>query len=183
VASGAPDLVPGDNNASTSTVVNTSADLQMVLTASNPVPLVNEPVTFTATSQNVGPSDAQNVSITMSLTPNFLFSALTATGASCTMPPVGTTGAITCTWAGATPVNAGRVLEVLASSNNQGATAVNASTVSDTSDPVTTNNVGNFSAQVGLSRGIPLPTLSQYGLGLLCLMLGLLGFAAVRRSS
>ncbi|MCB1600209.1 MAG: IPTL-CTERM sorting domain-containing protein, partial [Xanthomonadales bacterium] len=63
-----------------------------------------------------------------------------------------------------------------------GATAVNASTVSDTSDPVTANNVGNVSVQVGFPIE-EIPTVNQYGLILLGLMLGLLGFVAVRRNS
>jgi hypothetical protein len=71
---------------------------------------------------------------------------------------------------------------VVAFSNNQGASAVNASTTSATSDPVSTNNVGNVSVQVGFAvQGIP--ALNPYGLILLGLMLGLLGFVAVRRNS
>ena len=183
VTSDSTDLVPGNNIDSTSTLVNTSADLQMDLTGSNLAPLLNEPVTFTAISQNVGPSDAQNVSITMSLAPHFLFSALTSNGASCTSPQVGTTGAITCSWAGATAVDAAHVLEVVATYNNQGSSSVNATTVSDTFDPSTTNNTGNFSVQAGLNTGVPLPALNPLGLILLSLTLGLFGFAAVRRSS
>ncbi|MGE4073201.1 MAG: IPTL-CTERM sorting domain-containing protein [Lysobacterales bacterium] len=171
-----------NNSASTTTAVVADANLQLTLSASSLEVLTNEPVTFTAVSLNLGPSDAQNLSITMTLTPDFRYSAHTATGATCTTPQVGTTGAITCTWAGATAPNASRTLQVVAFSNNQGATAVNASTVSDTSDPVTTNNVGNVSVQVGFAvEGIP--TLNQYGLILLGLMLGLLGFVAVRRNS
>ncbi|MGE4072317.1 MAG: IPTL-CTERM sorting domain-containing protein [Lysobacterales bacterium] len=182
VGSASPDPVAGNNSASTTTAVVAEANLQLTLSASSLEVLTNEPVTFTAVSLNLGPSDAQNLSITMTLTPDFRYSAHTATGATCTTPQVGTTGAITCTWAGATAVNASRTLQVVAYSNNQGATAVNASTVSDTSDPVTTNNVGNVSVQVGFAvEGIP--TLNQYGLILLGLMLGLLGFVAVRRNS
>ncbi|MCB1610470.1 MAG: IPTL-CTERM sorting domain-containing protein, partial [Xanthomonadales bacterium] len=144
--------------------------------------LTNEPVTFTAVSLNQGPSDAQNLSITMTLTPDFRYTAHTATGATCTTPQVGNSGVVTCTWAGATAVNASRTLSVVAFSNNQGATAVNASTVSDTSDPVTANNVGNVSVQVGFPIE-EIPTVNQYGLILLGLMLGLLGFVAVRRNS
>ena len=180
--SASPDPNGANNSASTTTAVVAEANLQLTLSASSLEVLTNEPVTFTAVSLNLGPSDAQNLSITMTLTPDFRYSAHTATGATCTTPQVGTTGAITCTWAGATAVNASRTLQVVAFSNNEGATAVNASTVSDTSDPVTANNVGNVSVQVGFAvEGIP--TLNQYGLILLGLMLGLLGFVAVRRNS
>ncbi len=171
-----------NNSATATTAVIANANLQLTLSASSLAVLTNEPVTFTAVSLNQGPSDAQNLSITVTLTPDFRYSSHTATGATCTTPQVGTTGAITCTWAGATAVNASRTLQVVAFSNNAGATAVNASTVSATSDPVNTNNVGNVSVQVGFAvEGIP--TLNQYGLILLGLMLGLLGFVAVRRQA
>ncbi len=171
-----------NNSATATTAVIANANLQLSLSASALEVQTNEPVTFTAVSLNLGPSDAQNLSITVTLTPDFRYSGHTATGATCTTPQVGTTGAITCTWAGATAPNVSRTLAVVAFSNNQGATAVNASTVSNTSDPVTTNNVGNVSVQVGFAvEGIP--TLNPYGLILLGLMLGLLGFVAVRRNS
>ncbi len=171
-----------NNTATASTLVAANANLQLTLSASSLAVLTNEPVTFTAVSLNLGPSDAQNLSITMTLTPDFRYTSHTATGATCTTPQVGTSGSVTCTWAGATAPNASRTLQVVAYSNNQGATAVNASTVSDTSDPVTANNVGNVSVQVGFAVEA-IPTMNAYGLVLLGLMLGLLGFVAVRRNS
>lgn len=181
-AAATPDIVLGNNTASTSTAVITSANLQLTLSASSLAVLVNEPVTFTASSLNLGPSDAQNLSITVTLTPDFRYTGHTATGATCTVPQVGTTGAITCIWTGATALNATRTLQVVAYSNNVGATAVNASTTSDTTDPATVNNIGNVSVQVGFSvEGIP--SMSPYGLILLGLMLGLLGVVAVRREN
>jgi uncharacterized repeat protein (TIGR01451 family) len=182
VASSSTDPNAANNSATATTAVVANANLQLTLSASALEAETNEPVTFTAVSLNLGPSDAQNLSITLTLTPDFRYSAHTATGATCTTPQVGTTGAISCTWAGATAPNVSRTLAVVAFSNNQGATAVNASTVSDTSDPVTANNVGNVSVQVGFAvEGIP--ALNPYGLILLGLMLGLLGFVAVRRNS
>ncbi len=171
-----------NNTATASTLVAANANLQLTLSASSLAVLTNEPVTFTAVSLNLGPSDAQNLSITMTLTPDFRYTSHTATGATCTTPQVGTSGSVTCTWAGATAPNASRTLSVVAYSNNQGATAVNASTVSDTSDPVNTNNIGNVSVQVGFPVE-EIPTMNQYGLILLGLMLALLGFVAVRRNS
>ncbi|MEZ5466336.1 MAG: IPTL-CTERM sorting domain-containing protein [Lysobacterales bacterium] len=182
VATASTDPNGANNSASASTLVAANANLLMSLSASALAVSTNEPVSFTATSLNQGPSDAQNLSITMTLTPDFRYSAHTATGATCTTPQVGTTGAITCTWAGATAPGVTRTLVVVAYSNNEGATAVNSSTVSDTSDPVTTNNNGNVSVQVGFPV-VGVPALDQYGLILLGLMLGLLGFVAVRRNS
>lgn len=182
VASVSNDPNPGNNSASTTTSVVARADLQLTLTASALQTEINVPVTFTATSLNLGPSDAQNLAITITLTPDFRFSALSAAGASCVTPQVGTTGAITCTWSGATAPNLTRTLQVVAYSNNVGATAVNASTVSDTSDTITANNVGNVSVQVGFAvQGIP--SLNGFGLILLGLMLGLIGVVGVRRQS
>lgn len=182
VASVSPDPAAGNNTASTTTAVVANANLALTLTASSLAVLTNEPVTFTATSLNLGPSDAQNLSITITLTPDFRYGTHTAAGATCTVPQVGTTGAITCTWAGATPPNASQMLQVVAFSNNRGDTAVNASTVSDTSDPVATNNNGTVTVNVGFPVE-EIPTLSKYSLILMGLMLGLLGFVAVRRQA
>jgi uncharacterized protein len=182
VATASIDNNAANNSASTTTLVAADANLELSLSASSLEVLINEPVTFTAVSLNLGPSDAQNLSITMTLTPDFRYTAHTAVGATCTTPQVGTSGSVTCTWAGATAPNVSRTLQVVAYSNNQGATAVNASTVSDTSDPVTANNVGNVSVQVGFAVEA-IPTMNAYGLILLGLMLGLIGFVAVRRNS
>ncbi len=135
---------------------------------------------FTATSQNLGPSDAQNVSITLTLTPDFRYSSLVATGATCTTPQVGNTGAIVCTWAGATAPGVTRTLTVVAFSNVEGPTAVNASTTSSTTDPVPDNNANSVTVQVGYLVE-EIPTLSGLGLILMGLLFGLMGFVAVRR--
>jgi uncharacterized repeat protein (TIGR01451 family) len=177
-----PDPVPGNNSASTTTAVITRADLQIGLTASTLTALANEPVTFVATSLNQGPSDAQNVSITVTLTPDFRFTSVVAAGATCTAPQVGTTGAITCTWAGATAPGVTRTMTVVAFSNVEGPTAVNASTTSNTIDPVANNNAGSVIVQIGYLVE-EIPTLSGLGLLLMGLMIGLVGFVAVRRQA
>jgi uncharacterized repeat protein (TIGR01451 family) len=182
VTAGSPDPNGGNNSASTTTNVIAVADLVINLTASVPQVLINVPLTFTATSQNLGPSDAQNVSITLTLTPDFRYSSHVATGATCTTPQIGTTGAIVCTWAGATAPGVTRTLSVVAYSNNEGNTAVSASTTSATTDPVANNNAGSLAVVVGFPFN-EIPTLSQYGLVLLGLLMGLIGFATVRRQS
>jgi uncharacterized repeat protein (TIGR01451 family) len=180
VTAGSPDPNGGNNSASTTTNVITRADLAVSLTSSVPQVLINVPVTFTAVGSNNGPSDAQNVSVTVTLTPDFRYSGHTATGASCTTPQIGNTGAIVCTWAGATAPGATRTLTVVAYSNVEGNTAVNANTTSTTTDPVPGNNNASLSVVVGYPFN-EIPTLSQYGLVLLGLLLGLMGFVAVRR--
>ncbi|MBK8068623.1 MAG: IPTL-CTERM sorting domain-containing protein [Rhodanobacteraceae bacterium] len=182
VSAGSPDPNGANNSASTTTTVVAVADLVIGLTSSAAQVLINVPVTFTATSINNGPSDAQDVSVTITLTPDFRYSSHTAAGASCTTPQVGNTGAIVCTWAGATAPGVTRTLTVVAFSNNEGNTAVNASTASPTTDPVADNNLGSLSVVVGYPFN-EIPTLSQYGLVLLGLLMGLIGFVAVRRQS
>ena len=182
VTASSPDPIGGNNSFSTSTTVIARADLLIGLTSSVPQVLINVPVSFTATSQNLGPSNAQNVSITLTLTPDFRYTSLVASGATCTTPQIGTTGSIVCTWAGATAPGVTRTLTVVAFSNNLGTTAVNASTTSPTTDPVPNNNATGLTVVVGFPfNGIP--TLSQYGLMLLGLLIGLMGFVAVRRQS
>jgi uncharacterized repeat protein (TIGR01451 family) len=177
-----PDPVPGNNSATTTTEVTTRADLLLGFGASVMQTLNNVPVTFTATSLNQGPSDAQGVSVTITLTPDFRYTSHTATGATCTTPQVGTTGAIVCTWAGPTVPGVTRTLAVVAFSNVEGPTGVSASTMSATIDPVPDNNSGNVVVQVGYLIE-EIPTLSGYGLILLGLMFGLIGFVAVRRQA
>jgi len=176
------DPVAANNTASTTTTVNASADLVIALTSSTAQTLINVPVTFTATSQNLGPSDAQNVSITLTLSPDFRYSSHTATGATCTAPQIGNTGAIVCTWAGATAPGVTRTLAVVAFSNVEGTTPVNASTTSPTPDPVANNNATAVTVTVGYPFN-EIPTLGQFGLMLLGLLVGLMGFVAIRRQS
>ena len=118
--------------------------------------------------------------------------AITGSGASvsvidrsactCTTPQVGNTGAIVCTWAGATAPGVTRSLVVTAFSNTEGPTAVTASTTSSTTDPVANNNAGGATVQVGYLVE-EIPTLSGLGLLLMGLLFGLIGFVAVRRQA
>ncbi|GMU43639.1 MAG: hypothetical protein AMXMBFR25_16250 [Lysobacterales bacterium] len=182
VTSTTTDPNTANNSASTTTGVIAVADLSVTLTSSATQALINVPVTFTAVSTNGGPSDAQNVSVTITLTPDFRYSGHTATGATCTTPQIGNTGAIVCTWAGATAPGATRTLSVVAFSNVEGNTAVNASTTSATTDPVANNNATGVSVVVGYPF-TEIPTLSQFGLMLLGLLVALMGFVAVRRQA
>ena len=89
-------------------------------------------------------------------------------------------GAITCTWAGATAPGVTRTLTVVAFSNVEGQTGVNASTTSNTIDPTPANNSAGLSVEIGY-RIEAIPTLNSLGLLLMALMFGLIGFVAVRR--
>lgn len=180
VSADSPDPDSGNNSANTTTAVNAFADLQISLTAPAPEVLTNVSLPFSATSTNLGPSDAQDVSLTMQLTPDFRYTSHTAAGATCTTPQVGTSGSVVCTWGGATTVGTVRTLTVVAFSNVEGNTAVNASTSSATTDPVINNNSAGISVVVGYPVN-EIPTLGKHGAMLLGLLMGLMGFAAVRR--
>ncbi len=173
---------PANNSATTTTTVNTRADLAIALTASVPQADLGQTVTFTATSTNLGPSDAQNVVLSITLSPDFRYGSFAASaGGVCTAPQIGTTGVISCTWAGATPPGGVRTLAVDAASFSPGTSSIQAATSSDTVDPVpTSNNVASVSVLVG-NPIEPIPTLSQWSLVLLGLLVGLIGVAMVRR--
>jgi uncharacterized repeat protein (TIGR01451 family) len=181
-ASDTTDPVPGNNSLSTSTAVIAQADLQIGLTASAAQSALGQTVTFTATSSNGGPSDAQNVVLSITLSPDFRYGSHTASaGAVCTTPQIGNSGVISCTWAGATAPGAVRTLAVDAASFVPGTSSIQANTSSSTTDPVpTSNNVASVSVLVG-NPIEPIPTLSQWGLVLLSLLVGLIGVALVRR--
>ena len=180
VSTSATDLNAVNNSASTTTTVATRADLQLTLTSSAATVLVNVPVTFVATSQNLGPADAQNLSITLTLSPDFRYASHVATGATCTVPQIGNSGAIVCTWAGATAAGGTRTLAVTAYSNVEGSSGVNASTTSATTDPVAGNNAAAVTVVVGYGvNGIP--TLGQYALLLLSVLMGTIGVLTMRQ--
>ena len=177
-----PDSNSANNTASTTTTVVTSADLSVAITSSASQVLVNVPVTFTATSTNGGPSDAQNVVVSVTLSPDFRYSSHTATGGTCTTPQIGNSGVVSCTFAGATAVGGQRVLSVVAYSNNRNLNSVTANTTSATPDPVAPNNTAGVTVQVGeLIEEIP--TMGRTALLLLGLMLALGGIVAIRRHS
>jgi uncharacterized repeat protein (TIGR01451 family) len=180
VSSASADPVSNNNAATTTTTVNASANLALTLTASTLDTPLNTPVTFTAVSTNLGPSDAQNLSISLVLSPDFRFGTVTATGATCTTPQIGLTGTITCTWAGATAPNASRTMDVTAVAVVDGITTISASTVSGTSDPVNTNNNASLSMRAGLPYAA-IPVNQPLALALLALLIGGLGLALIRR--
>lgn len=178
-----PESSAGNNVATTTTTVSAVADLVATLTASASAVLVNVPVTFSATSTNLGPSNAANLVLAITLSPDFRYAGHVASaGAVCTTPQVGNSGVISCTWAGATAVNGVRTLDVTAFSNNNNQNTVSVATSSGTPDPVQPNNAATVSVAVGYLIE-EIPTLGRNALLMLGLMLALAGFVAVRRNS
>lgn len=183
MASGAattPDPNSGNNTASVSTQVLGQADLQLTLVGSAQQVLVGVPLNFTASSLNLGPSDALDMAIALTLSPDLRYGGHEADlGATCAVPQVGSSGVIRCTWAGAMAPGATRVLQVVASSRVESVSGAMGSTDSLTADPVSGNNFGQVSVQVGyLVEGIP--ALGRFGLVLGVVLLGLVGVVAAR---
>ncbi len=182
VSSATPDPVNSNNAVSATVEVTASADLALTLNASSVDTPPNVPVTFTAVSANLGPSDAQNLSISTVLSPDFRFGTVTpGAGGACTAPQAGLPGTVTCTYAGATASNASRTMLVTAAAMVDGVTTINASTTSATSDPVTANNA----ASVSMRAGFPfeaIPVNNRLALVLMAVLLGGLGLAVVRRN-
>jgi uncharacterized repeat protein (TIGR01451 family) len=178
-----PDNNAANNTATTTTTVATLADLVVTLVSSTAQTDVNVPVTFSATSTNGGPSDAQNVVLAITLSPDFRYTSHSASaGATCSTPQVGNSGVISCTWAGATIPGGVRTLSVDAFSNNTNQNTVGATTSSATADPNLNNNAATVSVTVGLVVE-EIPTVGRNAMLLMALLLALGGFVAVRRNS
>ncbi len=182
-SSATTDPAAGNNTATAATAVASSADLALTLTASPAQVALNEVVTFTATSTNLGPSAAQDVVVSITLSGGFRFSSFSASaGAACTTPQVGLGGVISCTWAGPTAPGAARTLSVSASSNTAGTSSIAAATSSPTADPTTPNNTVSTSATVGLLAA-PIPALDLRASLLLAMLLASFGLVVLRHQN
>lgn len=114
--------------------------------ADNPDPVVaGTDLTYLITATNNGPGDAQDVAIADIIPANTTFqSATPSAGSSCSLPPVGGTGNVSCTWAGTTTSGSSRTLTLIVhvnSSTPDGSTITNTATTSTTTnDPNSGNN-------------------------------------------
>ena len=143
--------------ANNSTTINTLVSAVVDLVAANsgaPSPvLAGNPITYTQSVTNRGPSNAAAVSFTQVVPANTTFqSAVTPGGWACVLPPVGGTGNITCTIATLPPAT---------TANFQFVVKVNAGTpagtiISDTATVTTTSRdtvAGDNSATVNIAVG------------------------------
>lgn len=95
-------------------------------------------------------------------------------------------GSVVCTYAGSTAVGAGHTVIVVATAASVGNATVTANTTSSTSDPTPANAQASASIALGLGAiAAPsvVPALDPALLAWLGLLLGLVGVAALRRSS
>ena len=141
-ASGDPNAA--NNSATATTTASASADLSVTNVAAPATAVSGQPVTYTVTVANAGPSNAANVSLGNPIPANTAFASLTSpAGWSCTTPAVGATGTVNCTTASLAPSTAVFTLVVDVFPGTTAATISSTATVSSsTSDP----NVGNESA-------------------------------------
>ena len=136
VSSSVIDPTTANNSATAVVSVGTTAQGQMTVTnTASPNPVVaGSDITYTQTATNTGSGTANNPTITETTPPNTTFQSISApTGTTCTTPPVGGTGTITCTAAAAPAGTSGTVTLVL---------QVNAGTPNGTviNDTVTVNS-------------------------------------------
>jgi uncharacterized repeat protein (TIGR01451 family) len=61
-----PDPGPGPNSASVSVTANPAVDIEINFTVDNPAPANGDPIVYTLTATNAGPSDATGVTVTNS---------------------------------------------------------------------------------------------------------------------
>ncbi len=181
-----PDTNGSNNFDIASSTVTASADLALTFTAAPAQVTPGLAIAYVASATNNGPSDAQNVQVTVTLGAGVqFFSATASAGGTCTTPTLGSGGAVVCSWSGATAAGVIRSVSVTAYSYVNGQVGATASATSSTSDPTPDNNAASGSVVVGSGGAGSAPTVipvADHGvLALLALMLGLLGFAAVRR--
>lgn len=147
VTSSTTDPAPGNESATATSTVATAADIGISVTDTPDPVLAGSNVTYVATVTNAGPSDAQDVSVSLPLPAVATFvSAAPGAGGSCTTPAVGATGTVTCTWTGATAPATNRVLTVVATVDPFA--TVSMTTTVTTSSPTTDATPANNSAIV-----------------------------------
>jgi uncharacterized repeat protein (TIGR01451 family) len=138
VSSSVNDPITANNTASVATVVGTTANGEMVVAnTASPDPVVaGNDITYTQVSTNVGSGLATNPTLTENTPANTTFVSLSAPpGTSCTTPPVGQGGAISCTGPSAPAGSSGTIVLVV-----QVAAATPAGTIITNTVTVTATN-------------------------------------------
>lgn len=163
------------------------ADLSIVKTdLADPVP-PGATFLYSIQVRNMGPTSAQSVQWADTLPAGTTFVSVSTPSPSpwsCATPPVGSGGTVTCSLATFSPGGTVFTLAVKVDSGlSPGTVLTNTAQVSPlTFDPIPGNNVSTITTTVGQSlEGANVPTLSETGLALLVLLLGLGGAMALRR--
>lgn len=91
------------------------ADVSITKTDSPDPVIAGNQVTYSISASNAGPDAANGLQVIDSLPLETTFVSSTAsTGSTCTTPAVGSTGTVTCTWAGSTAVGTPRTVTIVA---------------------------------------------------------------------
>lgn len=176
----AGDPVTVNNTSTANTLVATSANLSISLSANQSVLSPGTNLTYTAIVGNSGASDAQNMSMSLPLPAGTSLVSATATGGGTCVAA----NPVVCTWAGATPPGTSQTVTIVSAVSNSivnvSVVNVTATATSATSDPVTSNNSSSV-AFVLLATAVNVPGLGAFGLLLLIMTLALSGYAWTRR--
>jgi len=159
VSSNAADSNTGNNSSTATTTVTPNADLAVTKTGPSTA-TAGGTVTYTVTVTNEGPSDATNVSLTDAVPANATFASRTQTTGpafTCTDPPVGGTGTITCTIAtfaeGASATF--QIVMNVSPAAQTGNTVINIATVtSETADADGSDNTATSTATVAVDADL-----------------------------
>ena len=171
VSSATTDPTPANDSASAVTAIGAEADLALTKTTSTPFVGLGDQVVYELVVDNAGPSDATNVVITDNLPTGQVLVSTTG----CAEDPTGVPTCTVGTVAAGASASVTIVTEVTAASGFQLNTA---SVSSDVTDAAAANNAS--SAGVGIA--VIVPTLSQWALVLMALMLATLGWIGLRRA-
>ncbi|HYC94018.1 MAG TPA: DUF11 domain-containing protein [Thermoanaerobaculia bacterium] len=144
---------PANNSATDTSTITAAADLIVTKNSAAGTTLPDRDVTYTITLRNAGPSDAQNVALTDVLPASTRFVSLTAApGYTCTTPPAGGTGTVTCTRAVLPPSATADTftLVVHVDGTTAGGTAIvnTVSATTTTPDPVPGNDAATATTTV-----------------------------------
>jgi len=182
VATSTSDPAPGNNTSTAMTTVAANADLSVTKNAP-PIAPSGGPATWTVTVANAGPSPAINVTLTDVVPANTHFASASQTSGpafTCTTPPAGGTGTISCTIASfASGASATFQFNFTTDQGTPvGTTISNTANVSSiTTDP----NPANNSSTATVLSGASIPALSSFGLTLLGFALAVAAVVAMRR--
>ena len=153
-SSSTSDPSPANNSATDTDTLAASADLGVTNMASSGAAVNGQPISYTITVTNAGPSDATTVQLDNPIPANTTFTSLSSPGGwSCTTPAVGGTGTVTCTIPTLGLTSAVFTLTVTVDAAAPPTTVVDTATVSSaTTDPTP----GNASASASTTTPVSL---------------------------
>ncbi|MEE4384234.1 MAG: outer membrane beta-barrel protein, partial [Pseudomonadales bacterium] len=136
----------GENDASgvETTIEPPRADLSVTVTASSASPPIDTAVTYTVTISSAGPSDSEDVVLTVDLPPGTELSSVTSATGSCSVG----TSSIICTFEALAAGESEIVELVLVMPGTTGILRLDATVSSDTSDPTGTNDTASQEVNV-----------------------------------